>query len=87
MNETELRTAVLGALHRIAPEVDLDTVAEDADLRDELELDSMDFLTFVEELDTRTGVDVPERDYPSVRTLGGCVAYLAGRLAERSTAS
>jgi acyl carrier protein len=85
VNATELRTAVLGALHRIAPEVDLDTVADDADLRDELELDSMDFLTFIEELSTRTGVDVPEREYPSVRTLGSCVAYLGGRLGERSS--
>lgn len=84
MNETDLRTAALAALHRIAPEADLETVADDTDLRDELELDSMDFLTFVEELYTRTGVDVPEQAYPSVRTLGGCVTYLAGRLATQA---
>jgi acyl carrier protein len=73
----DLRQAVAGAIHRVAPEADIDSLAPDADLREELELDSMDFLTFIEELYSRTGVDVPERDYPQVTTLGRCVAYLA----------
>jgi acyl carrier protein len=51
-----------------------------------VELDSMDFLTFVEELFTRTGVDVPERDYPSLTTVERCVTYLSGRLEERQRA-
>jgi acyl carrier protein len=75
----DLRLAVAGAIHRVAPEADIDGLAPDADLREELELDSMDFLTFIEELYSRTGVDVPERDYPQVTSLERCVAYLAAR--------
>jgi acyl carrier protein len=51
-----------------------------------VELDSMDFLTFVEELFTRIGVDVPERDYPSLTTVEHCVTYVSGRLEERQRA-
>jgi acyl carrier protein len=82
MNEHELHAAVVAALHRVAPEADLDSIDPDAELRDELELDSMDFLTFVEELYRRTGVDVPERDYPSLMTLAHVEAYLAARLGQ-----
>jgi acyl carrier protein len=79
MTTLDLRTAVAGALHRVAPEADLDQVAPDTDLREAFELDSMDFLTFIEELYSRTGIDVPERDYPLVTTLERCVSYLASR--------
>ena len=80
MNENELRAVVVACLHRVAPEADLDNVAADAELRDVLELDSIDFLTFVEEVYTRIGIDVPERDYPSLTTLERCIGYLGGRL-------
>jgi hypothetical protein len=80
MNEHELRAVIVACLHRVAPEANLDTLAADAELRDVVELDSIDFLTFVEELYTRTGIDVPERDYPSLTTLESCVGYLGGRL-------
>jgi acyl carrier protein len=48
-----------------------------ADLREELDIDSMDFLRAVVQIDERLGVAVPEADYPLIRTLDGCVAYLA----------
>jgi acyl carrier protein len=86
VNDHELRAAVAAALHRIAPEADLDTIDPHAELRDELDLDSMDFLNFVEELYTRTGVDIPERDYPSVNTLARCQSYLAARLPQTQRA-
>jgi len=69
--------AVRAALAGIAPEADLDTVPGDADLQEELDLDSMDFLNFLIALGERTGVRVPESDYAQVRTLDGCVAYVA----------
>jgi acyl carrier protein len=47
------------------------------DLRDQLDIDSMDFLNFVIALHERLGVDVPERDYPQLATFDGCVEYLA----------
>jgi acyl carrier protein len=70
------RIAVRQSLHRVAPEVDLDLLDPAAELREELDLDSMDFLRFVEALHEFAGVDVPERDYPKLRTLDSCTAYL-----------
>jgi acyl carrier protein len=79
MNREEIAGVVRFILGGIAPEVDLGQVRPDADLRDELDIDSMDFLRFVVGIHERLGVDVPEADYPLIRTLDGCVAYLAGR--------
>jgi acyl carrier protein len=81
MNTEQARAAVVGVLGRIAPEADLAQVAGDADFRDELDLDSMDFLSLVEGLKDATGVDVPESDYEQVQTLDGLLAYLAARAA------
>jgi acyl carrier protein len=63
-------------LSRIAPEADLGAVPADADLSEELDLDSMDFLNFVTGLLETTGIEVPERDYPLLQTLDGGVRYL-----------
>jgi len=73
-------TATRQALAGIAPEADLDQLAPDADLQEELDLDSMDFLNFLIALGELTGVHVPESDYGQVRTFGDCVGYVAGRL-------
>jgi acyl carrier protein len=75
----DTRALVQAVLHRVAPEIPVDEVADDADLQADLDLDSMDFLTFVIGLHDETGVDIPERDYPLVSTLGGCVRYLDAR--------
>ncbi len=79
MSAEEIRSAVLSILGGIAPEVDLAQVKPGADLREELDIDSMDFLRFVVGIAERLQVEVPEGDYPLIRTLDGCVAYLAGR--------
>jgi acyl carrier protein len=81
VTDDRIVAAIKSILGGIAPEVDLDQVRPDADLRDELEIDSMDFLRFAVQLHERLGVDVPEADYPRIRTLAGCTAYLAERLA------
>ncbi len=80
MTRDEIMAVVRTILGGIAPDVDLGQVKPDADLRDELDIDSMDFLHFVVGLHERLGVDVPEADYPLIRTLDGCIAYLAARL-------
>jgi len=77
MNEQDARDAVRAAIGKVAPDVDLAEVADDARLRQDLELDSLDFLRLVETIDTATGVDIPERDYPEVATVKGLVGYLA----------
>jgi acyl carrier protein len=63
---------ILGA---IAPEADLSTVPGDADLREALDLDSMDILNFLAALHERTGRAIPDADAPSLLTLNGVVAY------------
>jgi acyl carrier protein len=77
---TDPRAMVLEALGRVAPEADLGALDPSEDLRDALELDSMDFLNLVTAIAERTGVEVPERDYPKLVTLDGFTAYLAERV-------
>jgi acyl carrier protein len=73
----ELRAAALRVLGGIAPEADLAALDPGADLREWLDLDSMDFLNFLVGLHEATGIDVPESDYARLSTLEACVAYLA----------
>ena len=79
---TDLRAAVLAVLARIAPEADLDALPDDADLREELDIDSIDFLNFMVGIYETLGVDVPERDYPECATIAGCVAHLTPRIGD-----
>lgn len=70
-------------LAAVAPEADLDALPPDAGLRDELDLDSMDFLSFVIALHKALGVEIPEADYGKLTTLAGCVAYLDAKVGRR----
>ena len=76
MND-ELRTTVLSALTEVAPEVDPSSVQPDVPLQDQLDLDSMDYLQFLENLSETTGIDIPERAYGSLATIDDCVAFLS----------
>jgi acyl carrier protein len=78
MNEPELRTQVANVLAAIAPEADLATVRDTEDLREALDLDSMDFLNFVIALGEKTGRKIPEADTPKLTTMRGLLAYLSG---------
>lgn len=84
MNTEELRDLIVEVLSDIAPETDPSDVDPTEDLRDELDLDSMDELTMITRVSERLGIDVPEKDYPQMRTLEGAVAYLSGRLSARA---
>jgi acyl carrier protein len=75
-DDDDLRSTVCEVLGAIAPEADLDSLDPEARLQDELDLDSLNFLDFVTGLHQRTGVDIPERDYPKIGTLADCVSYL-----------
>lgn len=77
----DVRAVVLRALTHVAPELDAATLRGDAPLRQEVDLDSVDFLNFVLELHRQLGVDVPEADYARLATLDDCVAYLNARAA------
>jgi acyl carrier protein len=79
VTKEDVHRAIVSSLAQIAPEADLAHLDPDGDLREELDLDSMDFLRFVQTLHRSVGVDVPERDYREVRTLSSCVEYCAAR--------
>jgi len=70
---------VRDALRTIVPDADLEAVGPDENLREALELDSLDFLAFVERLGERTGQRIEEDDYPELATLSSSAAFLASR--------
>jgi acyl carrier protein len=81
MTTNEVRAAVLRALGNVAPEADLSGLDPAQPIRDQLDIDSMDFMNFLLEIDRDLHVDVPETDYARVATLDQCVAYLSERVA------
>ncbi|HEX7018552.1 MAG TPA: acyl carrier protein [Gemmatimonadaceae bacterium] len=87
MTTDELRATILAALRRIAPEVDAAKLDAGLPLRDQVDLDSMDFLTFLMEVHRLLGVDIPERDYAQVATLDGLEAYVRPRVSTPSPTS
>lgn len=75
--EEEIRAAVTAALSSMAPE-SVDVELEPAvNFRDQIEIDSMDFVGFVLALEKELGVKVPELEYPGLSSLDGCVSYFA----------
>lgn len=76
MDRDELRALVIRALDETAPGTGASALRGSELMQDALDLDSFDFLTFVQRLHDATGVDIPELDYPRVLTLDGVVAYL-----------
>jgi acyl carrier protein len=87
MTRDQTRALVADILAGIAPEAELSAVRDDADLREALDLDSMDFLNLVTALHERTGREIPEQDYPRLFTLEGIAAYLAAGPAASDRAS
>ena len=83
MLATEVAPAILDIISIIAPDEDLTDVKPDVRLRDQLDLDSMDFLDIVMELRKRYSVEVPEEDYPKLASLDSCEEYLAPLLADK----
>ena len=82
MTREEIRQGVLRVLCDVAPEVRPEALDPTANLRDTLDLDSVDFMNFVVGLHAAFGVDVPESDYGRLASLDDCVAYLAERRGE-----
>ncbi len=83
MTRDEIIAAVRDIIHTIAPDEDLSNLNSQERLRDQIELDSMDFLDIVMELRKRYGVHVPEEDYKELSTLDGCADYLAPHMADK----
>ena len=76
MTQEEIKAAVLRILGEIAPEADLSRLKPDVSFRDQLDIDSMDFLNFVIALDEELHVGIPETEYAKLSTLNGCIELL-----------
>jgi acyl carrier protein len=83
MNRDELRQSVLESLATVAPEMDPAPLRPDEPLREQLDLDSYDFLQSLIALDRKLSVSIPESDYGQLTTLDACVDYLSRKLAEQ----
>ncbi len=81
MTAQDLKNIVVAELINIAPEFETDEIDPDADLREEMDIDSMDFLNFVIALHKKLAVEIPETDYPKLFTVNGAVDYLAAKTA------
>lgn len=77
MTPDDLRALTLEALQQVAPEADLSALDPARSFRDQIEIDSVDYLNFVLALERRLGIRVPELHYPRLSSLDGCVAYLS----------
>jgi acyl carrier protein len=76
MTRDEIREEVLDILKDIAPDEDLSQLKDDVSFREQMELDSMDFLDIVMELRKRHRIQIPEDDYVNLRSMDSTVAYL-----------
>ncbi|MGD0148332.1 MAG: acyl carrier protein [Xanthobacteraceae bacterium] len=80
MSYIDIRKVLQEELNNIAPEVDIAGIDPAANLREVMDIDSMDFLNFITAIHHRLGIDIPEIDYPKLATLDGAVAYLGTKL-------
>jgi acyl carrier protein len=80
VTRNDITAVLIDELGRIAPEIDASRLDPNAELREELDIDSMDFLNLVTALSERLKIDIPEIDYPKLTTFGNAVDYLAQRL-------
>lgn len=83
MTKDECKKLVLDIIADIAPDEDLSNIKHDVRLRDQLQLDSMDFLDIVMELRKRHGIEVPEADYMKLANLDSSAEYLIPKFAEK----
>jgi acyl carrier protein len=78
--EDEIKNILFKAIHSIAPEIDLQSIDPGKPLRDQVDLDSIDFLNLIVTVHEKLGVDIPEADYSKLSTLGAILSYLNDKL-------
>ncbi len=81
LSNQQVRQHVLDIIADVALDEDLDGIKDEVALREQLDLDSMDFLDIVMELKKRHKIEVPQSDYPKLATLQSCVEYLGPKFA------
>jgi acyl carrier protein len=79
-SEARIKEVVLRVLNGIAPEVDIDSIHPNRDLRDQMDMDSVDFLNFVIGLHKNFGIEIPDADIPKLANLRSCIDYLRARI-------
>ena len=86
MDKEQVKQVVLDIIAEIAPDEDLGDVKPDVRLRDQLDLDSMDFLDIVMELRKKHGIEVPEADYRELESLDSSAEYLFPKFEAKTVA-
>ena len=84
MDKNRIKQIVLDIIAEIAPDEDLSDVKPEQRLRDQLDLDSMDFLDIVMELRKQHGIEVPEDDYTRLESLDSCAEYLLPKFSKQA---
>ncbi|MEX0725683.1 MAG: acyl carrier protein [Planctomycetaceae bacterium] len=85
MRPEQIRQVIVNILARIAPDEDLSQIRDDVPFREQMELDSMDFLDIVMELRKLYRIQIPEEDYANLNTMDGTVNYLEPLLKNAGT--
>ena len=80
MVDQRVKNIILDIIATVAPDAELSGIRGDIRLRDQLDMDSMDFLDIVMELRKRFKIEVPKEEYSQLATLDGCVSYLSPKL-------
>jgi len=83
MTKQEIKSVLMEIVAEIIPDEDLTNLKDDIPIREQVELDSMDFLDIIMELRKRYGIEVPEDDYMQLATIDSSVAYLEPRMRDR----
>ena len=84
MSDADIRAAIRDELARLAPEIDFEGLDPATDIREQADLDSMDFLNLITALHQRLAVEIPDADTPRLATIDGAVAYLAPKCGDSS---
>jgi acyl carrier protein len=80
MTRDEIHATLLKCLTDVAPDIVNEEIEDDADLRDELDLDSMDILRWVQGIHKALGVEIPEEDYGKIASFEDAISYVAARV-------
>lgn len=83
MTEDQVKQIVIDIINEIAPDEDTSDLKSEVNLRDQMDLDSMDFLDIVMELRKQHSIEVPEADYPELASLDSCANYLTPKFNEK----
>lgn len=83
MTEDQVKQIVIDIISEIAPDEDTSELKSEVALREQMDLDSMDFLDIVMELRKQHGIEVPEADYPQLASLDSCATYLTPKFNQK----